>query len=103
VEHIGPSVAEGHYITWCRGKDGSTWWRADDHKVTVTDVTWVLQRQAYLLFYAVEGSSAGLSRAQAVTRAEGRGSMHGPDRSPLIGPGNCSLDDVTLRYGSFCT
>ena len=49
VVHIGPSIAQGHYISYFRA--GESWIKADDN--TLTAVLWrtVRRKKAYMLFY----------------------------------------------------
>ena len=49
VVHIGPSIAQGHYVAYFRA--GESWIKANDH--TVTAVLWrtVRRKKAYMLFY----------------------------------------------------
>ena len=49
VVHKGPSIAQGHYISYVRA--GETWFKADDG--TITGVLWstVCRKRAYMLFY----------------------------------------------------
>ena len=49
VVHIGPSIAQGHYVSYFRA--GESWIKASDS--TVTAVLWrtVRRKKAYMLFY----------------------------------------------------
>jgi uncharacterized UBP type Zn finger protein len=51
AQHIGRSVASGHYATWRRGRDGTSWWLVSDEIVTPKTLDEVLRCQAYLLFH----------------------------------------------------
>lgn len=51
--HAGRSCERGHYLSFI--KCGETWYRANDESVVEVSVDVVLQQQAYILFYEVEG------------------------------------------------
>ncbi|XP_059444666.1 ubiquitin carboxyl-terminal hydrolase 20 isoform X2 [Corylus avellana] len=55
VVHIGFSSTSGHYFCFIRSSP-ATWHRLDDSKVTSVAEEFVLSQEAYILFYAREGT-----------------------------------------------
>ncbi|KAM5573395.1 ubiquitin carboxyl-terminal hydrolase 21 [Rosa sericea] len=55
VEHIGFSSTSGHYFCFIRSSP-DTWHRLDDSKVTRVREEFVLSQEAYILFYARQGT-----------------------------------------------
>ncbi|CAN8231576.1 unnamed protein product [Cochlearia groenlandica] len=55
VEHLGLSLAYGHYSSYVRSAP-KTWHHFDDSKVTRIDEDSVLSHDSYILFYAREGT-----------------------------------------------
>ncbi|KAG9283435.1 ubiquitin carboxyl-terminal hydrolase 37-like isoform X1 [Astyanax mexicanus] len=54
LNHDGPSIYSGHYLTDCLIQSDSSWLTCDDEYVTLTSVAEVMeqrQRSAYVLFY----------------------------------------------------
>ena len=49
VVHIGPSIAQGHYVCYVRA--GENWMKANDETVTTVRFKSVRRKKAYLLFY----------------------------------------------------
>ena len=49
VVHIGPSIAQGHYVSYTRV--GDNWIKANDETVTLIRFESVRRRKVYLLFY----------------------------------------------------
>ncbi|EOA16127.1 hypothetical protein CARUB_v10004260mg [Capsella rubella] len=54
VEHLGSSVAHGHYSSYVRSAP-KIWHQFDDAKVTRIEEDSVLSQDSYILFYAQEG------------------------------------------------
>ncbi|XP_042439618.1 ubiquitin carboxyl-terminal hydrolase 21-like [Zingiber officinale] len=57
--HIG-SPYSGHYYCFVRSSP-STWYQIDDHKVTRVSEAYVLEQEAYVLFYVKKGTSCWFS------------------------------------------
>ncbi|KAI7989781.1 Ubiquitin carboxyl-terminal hydrolase 20 [Camellia lanceoleosa] len=55
VVHIGFSSTSGHYYCFIRSAPDA-WYRLDDSKVTTVREDFVLSQEAYILFYAKEGT-----------------------------------------------
>ncbi|KAL6181069.1 hypothetical protein ACLB2K_047726 [Fragaria x ananassa] len=55
VEHVGFSATSGHYFCFIRSSP-DTWHRLDDSKVTRVREEFVLSQEAYILFYARQGT-----------------------------------------------
>lgn len=55
VVHIGFSSTSGHYFSFIRSSP-ETWYRLDDSKVTSVREEFVLAQEAYILFYAKQGT-----------------------------------------------
>ncbi|XP_050377193.1 ubiquitin carboxyl-terminal hydrolase 21 [Argentina anserina] len=55
VEHVGFSATSGHYFCFIRSCP-DTWHRLDDSKVTRVREEFVLSQEAYILFYARQGT-----------------------------------------------
>ncbi|KAL6183628.1 hypothetical protein ACLB2K_045039 [Fragaria x ananassa] len=55
VEHVGFSATSGHYFCFIRSSP-DTWHRLDDSKVTRVQEEFVLSQEAYILFYARQGT-----------------------------------------------
>lgn len=55
VEHTGFSSTSGHYFSYIRSSP-DTWHRLDDSKVTSVPEDYVLHQEAYILFYARQGT-----------------------------------------------
>ncbi|BFG31021.1 hypothetical protein CerSpe_172950 [Prunus speciosa] len=55
VEHVGFSSTSGHYFCFIRSSP-DTWHRLDDSKVTRVQEEFVLSQEAYILFYARQGT-----------------------------------------------
>lgn len=55
IVHIGFSSTSGHYFCFIRSSPG-TWYRLDDSKVTSVSEEFVLSQEAYILFYAKQGT-----------------------------------------------
>lgn len=51
VQHIGPTLHSGHYISYVRGIRDGEWWRADDETTTPVTSDVVERAEGYLLFY----------------------------------------------------
>jgi len=56
VVHAGKSCNWGHYYSYV--KSGDHWYKANDEVVTKVDVDVVLNQQAYILIYEIEGMRA---------------------------------------------
>ncbi|OQR79636.1 ubiquitin carboxyl-terminal hydrolase 36 isoform X1 [Tropilaelaps mercedesae] len=61
VEHWGKSVTDGHYVAYCKNyctqRRTEAWFCLNDRQVRTIDSREVLQKQAYLLFYTVQGQA----------------------------------------------
>lgn len=55
VVHIGYASTSGHYFSFVRSSPG-TWYKLDDSEVTKVDEECVLAEEAYILFYAKQGT-----------------------------------------------
>jgi len=74
VVHAGESCERGHYFSYV--KSGDDWYEANDKVVTKVDIDIVLNQQAYVLLYEIEGMRAsygfhGCGRYQTL-RSSGR-------------------------------
>ncbi|KAL5862521.1 hypothetical protein ACOSQ3_000035 [Xanthoceras sorbifolium] len=56
VEHTGVSPTYGHYFCYIRSSPG-TWHRLNDSRVTGVQEEFVLSQDAYILFYAKQGTA----------------------------------------------
>ena len=56
VVHAGKSCERGHYLAYV--KSGNDWYKANDEVVTKVNVDIVLNQQAYILIYEIEGMRA---------------------------------------------
>ncbi|XP_022667868.1 ubiquitin carboxyl-terminal hydrolase 36-like isoform X4 [Varroa destructor] len=61
VEHWGKSMTDGHYVAYCKNycqqRRAEAWFCLNDRQVRTIDSREVLQKQAYLLFYTVQGQA----------------------------------------------
>ena len=51
VNHIGNTVARGHYIAYCKGIQTHKWFRFDDEAVEELNINEIVDPNAYILFY----------------------------------------------------
>ncbi|KAK6934982.1 Peptidase C19, ubiquitin carboxyl-terminal hydrolase [Dillenia turbinata] len=89
VEHVGYSSNSGHYFCFVRSA-ADTWHRLDDAKVYTVPADNVLSREAYILFYARQGT------AWISSLMEAHKTCFVTNTSP-----KSVLDDVESNYDSY--
>lgn len=88
VVHAGKTCERGHYLAYVKSGDG--WYKATDEVVTSVSIETVLNQQAYILIYEIEGMRAShgfygcgryhLTRSRSSKkRAEDMAAMHSDD------------------------
>jgi hypothetical protein len=102
IVHAGKSCERGHYLSYV--KSGDDWYKANDEVVTKVHVDTVLNQQAYILLYEVEGMRANhgfygcgryhLTRSRSSKkRAEDLAAMHSDEPPELSLTYTNSLSD----------
>lgn len=51
INHHSLQADSGHYTAFCRDTDMERWYRYDDEKVTETEQSLIVSKDAYVLFY----------------------------------------------------
>lgn len=104
VVHAGKTCERGHYLSYVKSGDG--WYKANDEVVTRVNVETVLNQQAYILLYEIEGMRAshgfyGCGRYHLIRsrsskkRAEDLAAMHSddPTEEPSLSYSTSTCDD----------
>ncbi|XP_053301855.1 ubiquitin carboxyl-terminal hydrolase 42-like, partial [Pleuronectes platessa] len=83
IVHSGYSSRAGHYFCYVKSSEGD-WHEINDASVSVSDITTVLNQQAYVLFYINQPSSASISSYTSLPPPQSTSDVHTPDNGASL-------------------